>query len=57
MNPKVATCLAKKGQKGASKEAMKLLVGCPTKSVDSCCKCAKKWSFLCGIKNKGFKII
>ncbi len=32
----------KEGKKGASKEVMKLLLGCLAKSVDSCCKCAKK---------------
>jgi hypothetical protein len=47
----------KKGQKGTSKEVMKLLVGCPTKRVDSCCKCAKKWGFCVALKINNFKTI
>jgi hypothetical protein len=36
---------------------MKLLVDHLAKSVDSCCKCAKKWSFCVALKINSFKII
>jgi hypothetical protein len=42
-NPKVVTCLAKKkGQKGASKEVLKLLAISLAKSTNSRHKCIKK---------------
>jgi hypothetical protein len=51
-------CLAKKkGQKGASKEVKKILVGCLAKSVDSCCKCVKNFFLCVALKISSFKII